>query len=349
LAVAFRASTEAHAASGSLTLTIPAAVQAGDLLLVFAGLNNAGNAAYNWATPSGWTKKDDRAVGSNLYAAVYSKVATAGDAGAALTLTSATTGRSCAIVVAYSGADQSAPIDVLNAVSETANVASHTTPTVSTAVDQDLIVIAAVQSDSVTESWSTATGYTKRQDSIDNTTVSGHVTATVQDKGPVSVGTYGGESLTAAGPSPKAATWTVALSPQQSTQTVRPVSDVDVTSAVGVPAPGAGSGVYADLATNDDAHYAEISTGGDVEVAFASLIDPLSSTGHTITYRLCYGGGATSGTMAVTLKQGSTTIASWTDTLTGSFQTFSHILTGTQADAITDYSQLRVRFTPTVS
>lgn len=349
MAIAFRASTEAHVTSGSLTLTIPATVQAGDLLVLVGGMNNSGNAAYDWSTPSGWTKKDDRSVGANLYGVVYVKTAVSGDAGASLTLASSNTGKSCAILAAYSGLDQSAPVDVIAGLSETTSTVSHVTPTVSTTQDQDWVVIAAVQSDSVTESWSTATGYTKRQDSLDNSIPSGHVTATLQDQGPVSVGTYGGDTLTAAGASVKAAMWTIAISPQQSTQTARPTSDVDVTNAVGVPTPGVGSGVYARLAENTDSSYAEISNAGDVEVAFASLIDPQVDTGHTLSYRAWYGGGATSGTQTVTLKQGTSTIASWTDTLSSSPQAFSHTLSSGQSAAITDYSQLRVRFAASVS
>ena len=351
MAIAFRASTEAHVTSGSLTLTIPGTVQAGDLLILVGGMNNSGNAAYDWSVPAGWTKKDDRSVGSNLYGVVYVKTATSGDSGASLTLASSNTGKSCAILAAYSGLDQSAPVDVIAGLSETTSTVSHATPTVATTQDQDWVVIAAIQSDSTTESWSTATGYTKRQDSLDNTVPAGHVTATLQDQGPVSVGTYGGEVLAAAAASPKAAMWTIGISPQQSTQTARPTSDIDVTSAVGVPTPGVGSGVYARLAENVDTSYAEISNGGDVEVGFASLIDPQASTGHTLTYRAWYAGGASSGTQAVTLKRGTTTIASWTDTLTASPQTFTHTLTGTQADTIStaEYSQLRVMFAPSVS
>jgi hypothetical protein len=349
MTVAFRTSTEAHAATGDLVITIPATVQAGDLLVIAAGLNNGGNPALNWGTPAGWVKRDDRSVGSNLYAALYVRTATSGDAGATVTLVSATTGKSCAVIAAYSGADQSAPIDAVQGLSETTSTAAHATPTVSTTVDQDVIVIAGVQTDTATQSWSTATGYTKRQDSVDNTNTTGHVVATLQDKGPVTVGTYGGESLTSAVAGPKAATWTLAISPQQTTQTARPVSDVTVTNAVGVPTPGAGSGVYATLAANDDAHYAELSNTGVVNVSFASLLDPLSGSGHTISYRAWYAGGATSGSQTVEVLQGTTVIASWTDTLTSTPAPFSHTLTSGQANAITDYSALRARITMTVA
>lgn len=350
MAIAFRASAEAHVTSGSLTLTIPATVQAGDLLLVVAAMNNGGNAAYDWSTPAGWTKKDDRSVGSNFYAAVYSKVAVSGDAGAALTLASSNTGKSCAIIAAYSGCDQATPIDVFQAASETTAATAHTTPTAAMTQDQDWVIIAAAQSDSTTESWSTPSGYTKRQDSLDNVNLGGHCTATLQDKGPLTVGTYGGEALNAAAASNKAAMWTIGIAPQQSTQTSRPVSDTDATGAVGVPTPGGGSGIYADTAGTDDSHYAEISNSGDVEHGMAALIDPNSASGHTVSYRARYAGGASSGSVTVTLKQGaSTTIASWTDTLTASFQTFTHTLTSGQANSVTDYSALRLRFAASVS
>lgn len=349
MAVAFRVSTEAHATSGALAVTIPATVQAGDLLLLVGGLNNGGSAGFDWSTPAGWTKKDDRSVGSNLYGVLYAKVAVSGDAGATVTLASGTTGKSCAILAAYSGVDQSSPIDGVAGLSETISTASHTTPTLTTTADQDVIVIAAIQSDTTADTWSTTGGYTKRQDSTDNVNTNGHVVGTLQDKGPEAVGTYGGEAITCSNAAGKAAMWTIAISPQATTQTARPTSDIDVTNAVGVPTPGAGSGVYANLAANDDTHYAEISNGGDVEVGLGALIDPLSGSGHVVSYRAEFAGGATSGTVTATLKQGTTTIASWTDTLSGSFATFSHTLTSTQANAITDYSQLRLRLAASVS
>lgn len=349
MTVAVRASAEAHAGSGSLTATIPGSVQAGDLLVIFGGINNGGNATHDWSTPAGWTKRDDRSIGSNLYAVAYVKTAVSGDAGATVTLTSATTGKSCVMVVALSGVDPSAPIDVISGFSETTVTTSHATPTVTTNVDQDLIVIAAVQTDSGTQSWSTTSGYTKIIDSVDNSQVNGHVTGTVQYKGPLAVGTYGGETITCAEAGGKAATWTLAVSPQQTTQTARPASDVDATDAVGVPTPGVGSGIYADLAANDDAHYAEISNGGSVEVGFSALVDPSTGSGHTITYRARYAGGASAGTQDVTLKQGATTIATWTDTLTASFAGFSHTLTSGEANTITDYSALSVLVEASVS
>lgn len=349
MAIAYRASSEAHVASGSLTITIPAAVQSGDVLLLFGGLNDGGTAANDWATPAGWTLLDSLRVGSNLFAAAWSKVATAGDSGGSVTLSTSNAGKACAVLAAYSGADPVSPIDMWAGVSETVSTASHATPTVSTASAGGQVAIAAVQTDSATQSWGTATGYTKRVDSVDNSAVSGHVTATVQDKAAPTIGTYGGEALVAGAASAKAAMWTISLAPGTTTQVARPTSDIASSSAVGVPTPGAGSGLYARLAENVDTSYVQLSNGGSVQVGLAALTDPLSSSGHIVRYRAQYAGGATGGSVAVTLKQGPTTIASWTDTLANAVAGISHTLTAGQADAITNYGDLSLTFAATLS
>jgi hypothetical protein len=349
VAIAFRASTSATPTTGDTVLTIPGSVQAGDLLILAGGLNNGGNTALDWSTPAGWTRKDGRDLGSNLYAALYVRVAQAGDAGTSVTLPTTALGKSGVILAAYSGVDTVTPLDTWAARPEVSSTAAHATPTVTTGLDNDQIVIVGVQSSSATESWSTASGYTKRQDAIDNANTGGHVTATLQDKGPVSVGTYGGESLTAVDVGVKAVCWTLALAEASTTQVSRPVSDVASSGATAVPAEGEGEGLYSRLAGNSDSGYDEVSDGGYVEVAFAALTDPQSDDDHTVTYRAQAAGSAISGTMTVTVKQDSATIATWDDDLTGAFQTFTHTLDPEDAAAITDYSALAIRFSPDVS
>lgn len=344
MAIAFRASAEAHVTSGDLTITIPSGVQAGDALLLVGGLNDAGVTANDWSTPSGWTLIDSRRVGSNLFAAVYFRVAQSGDPSSVVTLSTPGTGKSCAIIAAYSGTDPVSPINVSAAASEGTSTASHATPTATTTVDNAQVIVAAVQSDSAEQSWGTATGYTKRQDSLDNVNTSGHVTATLQDKSAATVGTYGGEALVAGAASGKAAMYTIGLGPVSSTQVSRPTSDVASSGAVGVPTPGEGSGIYADLAANDDSHYAQLTDSGSVQVGMAALIDPASGSGHAVEYRACYAAGASSGSFTATLKQGTTTIATWTDTITSAFADYTHTLTSGEANAITDYSDLNLTF-----
>lgn len=345
MAIAFRASTEAHVTTGSLTATIPSAVQTGDTLILVGGMNDAGVPANDWSTPSGWTLLDSRRVGTNLFAAVWTRVAQAGDPSAGVTLSTPGTGKACAIIAAYSATDPASPINVSAALSETTTTANHTTPSVSTTLDNTQVVIACVQSDSATQSWNTPSGYVKRQDSIDNVNLSGHVTATLQDKAAASVGSYGGEALVAGAASAKAAMWTIALSPASTTQTARPVDDETSSGVVGVPTPGGGSGIYARIGGLDDTTYAEYSDAGALEVGMAALADPNSASGHVVSFRARYAAGASGGSITTTLKQDSTTIASWTDTLTATFTLYSHTLNSTQANSITDYSALDVEQT----
>jgi hypothetical protein len=349
LAIAFRASTEAHVTTGSLTITIPSAVQAGDVLLLIGGMNDAGVSANDWATPSGWTALDTRRVPSNLFAAAYTRVAQSGDPGSTVTLSTSGTGKACAIIAAYSGIDPSGPINISAVASETTLTASHTTPTVTTTAADTRVIIAAVQSDSATQSWNTPSGYTKRQDSLDNTNLGGHVTATVQDKAASTVGSYGGEALVAGAASSKAVMYTIAIAPASTTQTARPVSDVSNTGVVGVPAPGGGSGVYARVGALVDTEYAEYSDSGDLVVGVSALADPNTGSGHVVKFRARYAAGASGGSVTTKLLQGATEIASWTDTVSGTFADFTHTLNSTQANAISDYSALRFEQTVTLS
>lgn len=124
-------------------------------------------------------------------------------------------------------------------------------------------------------------------------------------------------------------------------QYLAPVSDVSAGSWT----PSSGSDLYAmlDETAYSDSDYIAATSATTCTLALASGSDPASSTGHILRYRLLAG----SGTVAVTLKQGGTTIASWgPHALIGTTaQNFAQTLTGSEADSITDYSALRVEFT----
>lgn len=344
MAIAFRASASATTQSGATTITIPGTVQAGDALIIAGGMNDAGVSDFDWPTPSGWTRLQHSRAGSDVYGALYGKVATASDAGAQVVLDTDTTGKSGVVLAAYSGTDPVAPFHATAQRVESSSTATHATPTVDVTVEDAQIVIAAIQGNSAVESWGTASGYTKRVDAIDNDHLGGHVTATIQDKAVSEMGTYGGENLVAANPSAKAITWTVALAPVSDTQTSRPVSDIASSGAVGVPEPDPGTGLYARLAANTDNEYVQLSDGGSVQVGMAPLADPLTDDGHVVRYRARYGGGAEGGDVTVTLKEGSTTIATWQESLTDTFDDYSHQLDPEEAAEISDYSDLNLTF-----
>lgn len=106
--------------------------------------------------------------------------------------------------------------------------------------------------------------------------------------------------------------------------------------------------IYACLneTTADDASsYVKMKSGystGSFEVKLGSGIkDPGVGTGHYVRVRH-YKESTTGAATGVTLKQGSTTIASWTLTEPSSYYTEELSLTEAQANAITDYADLRV-------
>lgn len=122
--------------------------------------------------------------------------------------------------------------------------------------------------------------------------------------------------------------------------------DSDVTIGTWTPTP-----LYQqiDEVTPSDVDYIESAknpVNDTCEVDLSDVEDPEVSTGHVIRYR--YKKDATGGNiidLIVRLMQGAVEIASWThndigDTIVQAEQT----LTGPQADSITDYTDLRLRF-----
>lgn len=129
-------------------------------------------------------------------------------------------------------------------------------------------------------------------------------------------------------------------------QTVRPASDITQAGWINE---AAGSELYShiDEASPDDLDYiraADCSTG-QCEVKFSALTDPISSSGHKIKFRCRNQGAASTVALTATVKCGATTIASTTaSAITTSWTTYTYTLTGSEADAITDYADLRVAF-----
>lgn len=125
-------------------------------------------------------------------------------------------------------------------------------------------------------------------------------------------------------------------------QRLPPMSDVSAgawTSSIG----GALNAAI-DEVTASDADYIGTETLADqCTVGLQAGTDPAVSTGHLVRYRL-RGDGASGITVA--LMQGASVVASWThDPAPSSFTTFVQTLSGAEADSITDYGALRLRFT----
>lgn len=83
------------------------------------------------------------------------------------------------------------------------------------------------------------------------------------------------------------------------------------------------------------------------EVGITALTDPVSSSSHTVSYRY-RAQGNTSTNLTVRLMQGATIVVSWTHTgVSTTYAVATQTLSGAEADAITDYTDLRLRFVAT--
>ena len=108
-----------------------------------------------------------------------------------------------------------------------------------------------------------------------------------------------------------------------------------------------------DESTASDTDYirAENNPSSSVYIAgLSSVTDPTSSSGHIVRFRYqeatSGGGSAPTTTLTVELREGTTVIASFTDSDVPNVWTDgSFTLTGGEADNITDYTNLNLRFT----
>lgn len=126
-------------------------------------------------------------------------------------------------------------------------------------------------------------------------------------------------------------------------QTAYPTSDV--VQGLWLPSSaGSPTELYAmlDEVSADDADYIYTGDATTARVALNSVTDPSTSSGHVVHYRC----RVYAGTLYVRLKQGTTTIATWSHTSAdaGSMTTFAQTLSAGEADSITDYAQLRIEF-----
>jgi hypothetical protein len=133
-----------------------------------------------------------------------------------------------------------------------------------------------------------------------------------------------------------------------SVQLVRPISDITVGGWTTAPLWSKIDEVSADdtdFITSTGSAVADVS-----EVLIGSLSDPASSTGHKVRYRYQKDTGVGTVNLTVRLMQGTTEIASWTHTnIANGWTTVEQTLTSGQADSITNYADLRLRFESTTS
>ncbi len=122
----------------SLTLTVPAATQAGDLLLTVVSLR--GGSSQTITAPAGWNLELRTDNGTDLAQAVYWRLAQASDAGTAVTWSGWSSEEAVGGLLVYRGADSVSPIDVSGAQID--NDKKITAPSVNATSTDPLLVLA---------------------------------------------------------------------------------------------------------------------------------------------------------------------------------------------------------------
>jgi PKD repeat protein len=203
--VDFVGSSRVNGNASTFTTTVPAAVAAGDTLLLFFGDNDP---APTISGPAGWTLVET--VGStNQAARLWQKTATAADAGSAVVVTTSALTKADATLLAYRGA---AAIANSATGSETVSQTGHTTPTLTTSTVGGRLVSYWSEKSSATTTMAAPAGTTSRASSTG--AGSGRITALAADSdSPVVPGTVGGLTATADTASARALMVTVVLAP----------------------------------------------------------------------------------------------------------------------------------------
>ena len=212
----FRAGAMTSNTTASTTnsqVSIPANVESGDQLVLIGSYAyaSAGSPA-NPTTPAGWTQVGTTATNSALQSAVWTKVATAGDAGTTVATPLAASSRSTMTVAAYQGV---AATDGIAAIASSQDVSKtdHTSPTV-TAPAGDWVVQFWTDKNSGTTAWTAPGGVTQRDVSYGSGT--GRTSALLVDSGgPVTAGTHGGATATTNVASGRGISWTFVLHPAE--------------------------------------------------------------------------------------------------------------------------------------
>lgn len=206
-----------------------------------------------------------------------------------------------------------------------------------------------VTSTELTSSYTVPSGFTKLQEAY--AAGSGAVSGVLAKRNATlnSGDSAGGWVVTADHAPSNIAAAVIVIAPAVNAQYARPASDVTKTSVSANPAVSVFAG-NVDEATLDSADYVQFDAVGAVyETKLSALVDPLSSSGHEITSVLGPNPGSTSTSWQVDIVQGTTVKATFTHNGVTTQTTFVDTLTGTQADSITDYSDLRYRLTLTAA
>ncbi len=194
------------------TVTVPASVVPGDGLLLFFSENTTATISEPEGV-TGWQPLDTVA-GPSARTRVWRKVATAGDAGAAVRVTVSAASKANLVVTAYRGTSAVDPVAAFARAADASGTTSHATPTAPVASAGSWAVSYWTHKDSTITELTPPAGVAVRASGTQSG--SGRVIGLVADSGASApVGSYGGLRATAAATTSNATMWTIVLAAGQ--------------------------------------------------------------------------------------------------------------------------------------
>ena len=150
--IGFRASATASLNQTNHKITVPASTQAGDAMLLFVTTNSLQDIT---SAPAGWTLAGVQESGAELRTTLFTKVATATDAGAVQTTSFAAATKADQTLLVYSGTAAS-PFAAVASAGETVSRAGHTAPDASVSTAGSWVVSYWTDKSSATTAWTMA-------------------------------------------------------------------------------------------------------------------------------------------------------------------------------------------------
>ncbi|HVX43996.1 MAG TPA: PKD domain-containing protein [Mycobacteriales bacterium] len=200
-AIDFVGAASANGNAASESVTVPAGVQPGDAMVLIASSSDLP------AGPAGWTAVDSLTNGG-IGTDVWTKVATAADAGSAVSIEFSTYHKASLQLLAYRGAGGFSAVQKSGDVNST----THTTPVAAVADSGSWAISYWAEKSSATATWIVPGEVTARDTSYGSG--SGRINALVADSaGPVSASSYGGITAGVTAQSSRATMWTLILRP----------------------------------------------------------------------------------------------------------------------------------------
>ncbi|WP_370618062.1 PKD domain-containing protein [Mumia qirimensis] len=202
--ISFVGASSASANNAAPSVPVPGGIEAGDVMLLTATVNNAPTVT----PPAGWTPVTTEST-TNLTTYAWTRTATAADVGATVSLGLSAAGKTGLAITAYDGVDTASPI-ASTAANTAASTATHTTPD-ATVGSGSWVVWFWSEKSTATSSWAPGAGVTTRATAY--ATGTARVSTLVGDTGGPVTGTVPGATATTDTVSGRSVSWSIVLRP----------------------------------------------------------------------------------------------------------------------------------------